>query len=211
MTKPIFAFLILNILFIPAFCQSFEKYAGETPEQFVERTKPDSSTVVHSVLQTKKIGTQENALMVFYSKPMFQQRLHKPDDYAPQIGVYILGYLFIPQASQKYERILIDTIFPDGGDPEILSVFNVNADDDKEKELAVLCIYEQRHYDYNGAFYETFFYDYNRQEKQFTFLRGLSNQFYGCACSLRDGNVQEAKYKTAKEVKEGLNEMGFKQ
>ena len=113
----------------------------------------------------------------------------------------------------NYTKILIDTITPDGGDPEIISVFFANADKDIEKELIVLCKYPQVHYDYGGDFYETFIYDTpTTKVKRLKYFKELSEKFWGCECDWREENnrkPEKAKYKTAKSIKIRLKQMGY--
>jgi hypothetical protein len=64
-----------------------------------------------------------------------------------------------------------------------------------------LCKYEQRHYDYNGAFYETLIFDnLVNDDDSLLILKIQVNRFFGCECSWREGKTEIAKYKTAKRL-----------
>ncbi|ANH83129.1 hypothetical protein A8C56_21010 [Niabella ginsenosidivorans] len=204
----IISFLAIIIFAQFSFAQTIKRQENESIEQFADRIRPDSSTLIeHQIFETKNFDPK-NAILAFYQKTItetYQTGTYTDHD---QYNI-ILGYLYLPSTENNYRRILIDTIPPDGGDPEILSVFYVNADKDTDKELAVLCKYEQRHYDYGGAFYETFIYDFDKKSNRFTYLEKLSDKLFGCECGFRDGRNETAKYKTAKDVREGLRKMGY--
>jgi len=188
--------------------QTVTRHTNETAEMLANRFKPDSTELAHAVIETNSLDTTKKIIIAFYTKTIYEVR--QMDTYVDHSQYDILlGYAFIPVSVNSYEQKLIDTIPPDGGDPEILAVFFANADKDKDRELVVLCKYEQRHYDYGGAFYETFIYDYSKDK--FKYIKSLSEKFWGCECGWRNGKTEKAKYKTAKEVRAGLAKMGYKQ
>jgi hypothetical protein len=115
----------------------------------------------------------------------------------------------LPVGKNSYRDVSFGPIEEDGGYPEIISVFFANADKDKARELIVLCKYEQRHYDYEGDFYETFIFDNPSKQNELTYYHRLSKKFFGCECGWRNGKTQIAKYKTAKEVRAELKKLGF--
>lgn len=43
------------------------------------------------------------------------------------------AYMYVPISNYNYDKIAIGSIMLDGGNPEIISVFFVNADADKNK------------------------------------------------------------------------------
>src|SRR5687768_16325559 len=191
-----------------SFGQSLTRQENETVEMFAIRLKPDSTEIAHAIIETRQLDTTKDIIIVFYKKIIYEVR---------QMATYIdsshydiiLGYMLIPTSDKNYEKIFIDTIPPDGGNPEIISLFFANADKDKNKELIVLCKYEQRHYDYNGEFYETYIFDYLKDKKHINYLSDLSETFWGCECGLRNGKTKTAKYKTASDVKTRLKKLGF--
>jgi len=190
-----------------SFGQSLIRQENETAEMFANRLKPDS-TIAHTVIETRQLDTSKNVIVAFYKKTIYEVRQMKTYVDHSQYDI-MLGYIFIPTSDKNYEKIFIDTIPPDGGDPEIISIFFANADRDKNKELIVLCKYEQRHYDYDGDLYETYIFDYYKDKMQFKYLSKLSETFFGCDCGWKNGKTETAKYKTAKAIKTKLKKLGF--
>jgi hypothetical protein len=190
------------------FSQTYVRQDNESVEAFMDRYKPDSSELAHPVIETLSLDSSKNIIIAFFKKKHFIiKKMSTYTDYSSYS--YLIGYLFIPSSDKSYERKLIDTIPPDGGDPEIIAVFFANADKKEDKELVVLCQYEQVHYDYGGAFYETYIYDYS--PKKIKYLVKLSESFFGCECNWRNGKKQKAKFKTAADIKNRLQKLGFKQ
>ncbi|MCW3118874.1 MAG: hypothetical protein JWM28_2956 [Chitinophagaceae bacterium] len=201
--------IIATIFLITAsFGQTVKRQNNETAEMFATRFNPDSTEIAHTVIETALLDPTEKIIIAFYRKTIYETR--QMDTYVDHSDYEVLiGTLFIPTGDNNYEKKLLDTIRPDGGDPEIIAVFFGNVDKDRNKELMILCKYDQQHYDYGGAFYSTFIYDYSGNQVQYK--KKLSEKFSGCECSFRDGRRTKAKYKTAKEVKAALVKMGFKQ
>lgn len=190
--------------------QVHTRKSGETPTQFVKRIIPKTAELIpHQVFETHYFGAaDEQAILYFYSVTV--HRVYQMDTYVDHSkSIFIAINVLLPTVDKQYERIKIGSIYPEGGGPMIRSVFYVNADRDADKELAVLVKYPQRHYDYSGAFYGTQIFDYDKAEKQFTYLTDLSETFFGCECGWRDGRTETANYKTAAAVKAKLKAMGF--
>lgn len=188
--------------------QTVTRQINETVEMFANRFKPDSTELAHAVIETSGLDTTKKIFIAFYNKTIYQVR--QMDTYVDHSQYDILiGYAFIPISDNSYQKKLIDTIPPEGGDPEILAIFFANADKHKDRELVILCKFEQRHNDYGGAFYETFIYDYSIDK--FEYIKPLSEKFWGCECGWQNGKTEKAKYKTAKDVRAGLTKMGYKQ
>ncbi len=128
-------------------------------------------------------------------------------------------YAFIPTGIEKqYKRVFVDVLFPDGGSPEILSVFPVNADKDSKDELAFIISWYQRHYDFGGYFYQVFLYD-DFKDGIIKPLEDLDKHF-----DIQDGDIsftkeseggaivgpdKVAKFKTEESVKRELKRLGF--
>jgi len=179
---------------------SYHRKEGESATVFVNRLKPDSATLIKDqVIETKEFGFP--GILSFYHFPFMYK--------GEQSGSFIRGYLWLSQGNGNYKRIEIGHFYQDGGSPLIHSVFFANADHQPGRELVVICKIPQRHYDYDGAFYETYFFHYDKKKQQFSRVEDLSQQFFGCECSFRDGRTKTAEYKTAAEVREKLKEMGF--
>jgi hypothetical protein len=125
----------------------------------------------------------------------------------------IVGYIFLLQDANTYEKILLGTFEPEGGPPQIEAVFFANADKDKPKELIVICSWLQRHYDVYGILYGTFIFDDLRtgtNPTQLSFLESVSRRVSGdCECEWRKGKKRTSRYKTAASVRAGLKKLGF--
>lgn len=205
-----YTLIFIAIIFTAHFSygQTFSLQDNETAEMFANRIKPNYTDIAHKVIETKQLDRTKNAIIAFYNKRISEAgRMRLYDDN----GHYdiILGYLLLPTTNRNYEKIFIDTIPPGGRDLEIISIFFANADKDTYKELIVLCKNEQRHYDFNGDIYETCIFKYDKDKKKFKYLNVLSETFWGCECENRDGKIEKAKYKTAKQVKVKLKKLGF--
>jgi hypothetical protein len=176
--------------------QEIKRQDNETIEAFIERVIPDSTSLAHPAIETKTWNAANKTIIAFYGY----------DDKSDINTGYnkIFGHLYLPTGENYYRDISFGPILEDGGYPEIISVFFENADKDKDKELVVLCKYEQRHYDYNGAFYETFIFDNPQQKSQLYYFEKLSGEFWGCQCTWRNGKSETAKYKTVKDIKAKL-------
>lgn len=194
--------IIVTIITSVSFGQTIKRQANESVETFIKRLKPDTVELAHSIIETKIWNTSNKAIIAFYGY----------DDTSDlNIGFNkIFGHLYLPTGNNIYRDISFGPIEEDGGYPKIISVFFANADTDRPKELIVLCKYEQHHYDYGGQFYETFIFDNPSDKNKLLYFEKLSEKFWGCECSWRNGKIEVAKYKTAKNVKIRLKKMGYK-
>jgi hypothetical protein len=193
---------IVALLFITvSFGQSIIREDNETIESFVNRLKPLSVVLAHPIIETNTWDSSSKAIIALYGY----------GDTSEVISGFnkIVGHLYFPIGMNKYRDYNFGPIEEDGGYPEVLSVFFANADKDPQKELIVLCKYEQRHYDYSGTFYESFIFDNPDQQSSLPLFEKLSERFYGCECGWRTGKVEIAKFKTAKAVKAGFKQLGF--
>ena len=197
-----------TLIFIATIFAAFASYGrtvkrqdNETVEAFIKRLMPDTTELAHQIIETNTWDMTTKSIIVFYGY-----------DDSSDINTgfnKIFGHLYLPTGQNNYRDISFGPIEEDGGYPEIISVFFANADKDKSKELIVLCKYEQRHYDYDGEFYETFIFDNPQPQNQLTYFEKLSEKFWGCECGWRNGKTETAKYKTAKDVKAKLKQLGF--
>lgn len=125
------------------------------------------------------------------------------------------GFLYLETDKWNiYNRFKINTISEDGGIPEIHSIFTANADSDKDRELVVFIRSNQKHYDYNGTFYEIQVYDFPEigQKDSLVFLRNISKKLTpGNDLSWREGREEKARFRNAKDVRTELERMGYTQ
>ena len=136
-------FLIVFLLgTFTSFAQEVKRLENETLENFARRVSPSQSELTHSVIETEAWGHKKTVL-AFYETEF---------KISSQIEQKIVGYIFLPQDANTYQKILIGTFEPEGGPPQIEAVFFANADRDKAKELIVICSWPQRHYDVWGHF-----------------------------------------------------------
>lgn len=182
--------------------QLVQRLPGELPAAFARRVGPDTA-LVHPALELCLPGDTLPAILAFYSV-LVNGSAQDRENYR-----VILAEALLPMGANRYERVRIDSIQPDGGPPEIAAAFLVNADRDGAKELALICRFEQWHHDYGGYFYETYFYNYHK--RAFEPINGISERFFGCECGYRDRKDTKARYKTAAAVRAGLARMGFHQ
>jgi hypothetical protein len=54
-------------------------------------------------------------------------------------------FLYVPVTDKSYQKILIDIFKPEGGDPEIESVFFFNLCEKNKKKLIIICSWQQVH------------------------------------------------------------------
>lgn len=184
-----------------SFGQTVKRQDNESVKAFIKRLMPDTTELVHPIIETNTWDAASKALIAFYG-------YDDTNDINTGFNK-ISGHLYLPTGQNSYRDVSFGPIEEDGGYPEIISVFFSNADKDKAKELIVLCKYDQRHYDYSGAFYETYIFDNPNQQNELTYFSKLSEKFLGCECGWRTGKTEKAKYKTAKEVKAKLKQLGF--
>lgn len=135
-------FALFLITFLPgtfiSYAEEVKRLENETLENFARRNGLSQAELTHSVLETEAWGYKK-AVIAFYDMEF------KISD---QTYRRIVGYIFLPQDPNTYQKILIDSFEPEGGDPKIEAVFFANADKDNAKELVVICSWPQRHYDF---------------------------------------------------------------
>ena len=108
--------------------------------------------------------------------------------------------------------IKVAEVEPDGGDPELAAIGFANADRDPAKELIVILVWPQSHYDYGGDFLEVrLFDDLKPSQSALVPLTKLSKHFgLGCECSFRDGRKNEHyRFGTIANVKRELRRLGY--
>lgn len=183
--------------------QTVTRAKGESPMHFVSRFSPDSAILTYRVIDTTWNGLP--VILAFFDQPFHEQ----DQDYRR-----IIGTIFLRVDRTSYRKVSTDTIWPEGGDPNIEAVFFANADKDSLQELVILTSWDQEHYDFGGTLYQTAIYDHisDAHQRKLVFLTKISAQLDGgCDCSWRDGKRRKAKYKTQTDVLKGLADLGFSQ
>jgi hypothetical protein len=192
------------------FGQTLVRQEHETVQAFIDRLKPENSVLAHDIIETDVLDSTKRIVIAFFRLeryPLYKTSTPIYTDYS--LNSYFVGYLYLPLTSNSYQRLLLDTIPPDGGSGQVISVFFANADKDRGRELVVLCQFDQFHHSFGGTTYETFIYDYSKGKTRY--LQALSKRFSGCECDFEDGTRKRAKYKTAQDIRTGLIKMGYKQ
>ncbi|MFD2162589.1 hypothetical protein ACFSJU_09320 [Paradesertivirga mongoliensis] len=187
--------------------QEVQRKKDETLERFVERFKPEHSTVTHKVIQTN--WDLKPVILAFYDQA-YKLRPNSPDE---QEDHRILAVLFVKSKTNHYQKIFIDTIPTEGGAPTIESFFFANADKDLKKELVIIASWNVQHYDVSGTLYQTFVYDNmsNLKDNKLRFLKYISNKLSGgCECDWQDERSRKAKFTTAASIKDELKRLGYK-
>jgi hypothetical protein len=195
--------LILSVLLlftVPMACaSSLTRLENETAESFAKRYGPPQTRLVHQVIETNIRNSDLEAIIAFY-----EQEFEESD----QVYRRIIGYIYVPETEKRYRKLLIDTFEPEGGDPEIESVFFFNPGTNGQTKLIIICSWQQVHHDFHGKLYATFVYELphpKTKDSRLKFEDNISKQLYGgCECEWRDGTRTTAKYKTAEEVKAAL-------
>jgi hypothetical protein len=186
-----------------SFAQEVKRLENETIEDFARRNGPPQSELAHSVIETDAWGHKKTVLAFYEVESKTSGQTERK----------IVGYIFLSQDANTYQKILIGTFEPEGGDPKIEAVFFANADKDKAKELVVICSWPQRHYDFSGTLYGTFIFDDIRtgaSPTELKFLENVSERVSGdCECEWRNGKKRTSRYKTAASVRAGLKKLGF--
>src|ERR1051325_928757 len=181
--------------------QEVKRLESEPLESFARRNGPPQSELTHSVIETEAWGHKQSVLAFYETESKtYGQTEHN-----------IIGYIFLPQDANTYQKILIGTFEPEGGDPQIESVFFANADRDKAKELIVFCSWPHRHYDFSGTLYGTFvFDDLKSGSTELKLLESVSRKVSGdCECEWRNGRKKTSRFKTAASVRAGLKKLGY--
>jgi hypothetical protein len=204
-------YFIIAILLISAnfsFGQIVQRFDKETAEQFSGRFKPGNSQITHKVIEST--WNSNPVIIAFYEQPY---KLSKQEDPDQQEYLRIVPTIFIKTESNKYKKIIIDTIESEGGDPFIESIFFANTDKDSFKELIIIASWQQRHYQISGKLYGTFVYDnFNPNiKRKLVFLKDISQKLDGGFEGDREGEPVKAKYKTAGEIKGELIKLGYLQ
>jgi hypothetical protein len=200
--KQLLVVISLLCAVLSADASSVTRLANETAESFAKRNGPPT-TLVHQVIETSAWGGKSEAIIAFYEQEV---------DQSGQTYRQIVSYIYVPQANKTYRKVLIDTFEPEGGDPEIESVFFARVGKGKQPKLLIIVSWPQAHYDFRGKLYATFVYQAPRPGTKATILKfedDMSEKLEGgCECEWRDGTRSTAKYKTAGEVKAALRRIG---
>jgi len=197
----------LIVLVSFSFAQTFSRLTNESADSFIKRVfKVDE--LAHSVIETKEWDSTRKVIFAFVA--VNTQSYGQYDENKESI---VLGYCFFKTNSNNYQRALIDTFHENGGEPKIETVFFVNADKDKEREIAIIVRTPQIHRGAGvyGDFYDTYFYDNPNlliPPNKLTLFEKLSSKFSGFE---GDQNSKHFKfrYKDVASIRKALKVMGY--
>jgi hypothetical protein len=181
------------------FGQAYYRINGETARGFVERMER-TSKFAHPVMETNVWDSTHKTIIYFL--PAITSE-----------GPGIIGYLLVPQNMLTYRRVLIDTIFNEGGEPHIERVVFANADRDKEQELIVMTSWPQHHPQagLDGTLYGTYIFDNPGSAPQYElpFFKELSEKLDGGFEGKRHKEKVKAEYKAAAAIQGALRKLGY--
>jgi hypothetical protein len=159
------------------------------------------------VIETEAWATPQKCIIAFY-------HLHDESGFV----TYLQGYVYYPLDSVLYKAISLEPIERVHNAPVgVMSVFFVNADQNNQKELAVLCSEEIHNRDVYGTLYRTYFFDNPTANADALFsFETLSEKLDDCDCTPRNssgikpgGSRSIAKFKTAKAIRAQLKRLGY--
>jgi hypothetical protein len=190
----------------PNFAQNFHRNPGETAAEFAGSILPnDSARLVSQVLETKLWDSTKKIIIAFYSATIEFTPTQK-EAFKEKV---VQGYVFVPLVDGQYKRLLIDTYTQEGADAYVETVFFANADKDKQKELIILCSWDQNgHATISGKLFQVYLYDHLNFTKLPESLKVLHHldktfkpEFEGKG---DDGKKSTAKYKTVEDIRKKL-------
>ncbi len=156
--------IVFSILTLVTFSQTYYRQTNESVEGFLKRVL-NVDELAHPAIETKEWDSTRKVLFGFIDASITSKISYDRPD--PEKDV--IGYVFIPDGNGYYQRELIDTFEEDGGLARIETVFFANADNDKEREIAITVSWRQMHRgaSIDGYMYDTYLYD--NPDPNFTF------------------------------------------
>ncbi len=207
--KKLLLLVILILTVTNSFCQSLKRNNGESAEEFVTRAMTnDNSKITGKVIETK--WNSETVIFAFIAVEKIQK--NATDQY---VETNVEGYVFFPISENLYSKVLIDSYDEEGAVAEIESVFFSNADRDNQKELIVLCSWDQNRHaaPISGKLYQVWVYDnviLNKIPEKLKSLNDLERLFTSEFDGTNDaGETSKAKYTNATKIKQRLKQLGF--
>lgn len=151
----------------------------------------------HRVIETKEWLNDIITIIVFFD-------IYYPDEDSENVE----GHVYFSFDEKKYYSIGIDTFYPEGRKATIEYVFFENVDEDSEKELVILCSWEQQIKGFTeGKLYQPFFYDDFYPEAGINTLNKIKelNDFFDIEFEgTREGKEFVAKYNSTDKIKAAL-------
>lgn len=207
-----------------------EEFLPKLPPKLKSKPNEPDSTIfgelelVHGPLETRWNGVP--VVLVFFKVPVSTATRTLSHAKGPKdtVSFYmdhdsyacVRGYAFMPAGKKgKYKPVYIGEMGPNGGDPEIQSVFFANGDRDKQKELLVLysCDFNHRALGLSGTHYSVLvFDDFDHAGKDgLSEMLELEEKISAGSASEEPEEGQSAiyGYTSAGEVKKRLKQLGY--
>ena len=187
-------YLFICIIFsLTSLCHSqiYTRQIGESLQQFAEKSKPNANSLLKGdVLETDLWYRDKKIIFCFYKT---STKLNGDEETSVE------GYLFVPTENNKYNRIYIDSYFPEGNDANVASVFFANADKDAVKELVIICKWPQKLALNEGNLFQVFVYDnlnLKKNQNKLLPLQNINDKFKIEFDGYQDGKKKIAKFST---------------
>lgn len=191
--------------------QNVKRISNETMKRFATRCRPLYSEFTDETaamsMETDVWGL-EKVVVAFYKQRYFIEEEGKPTKDASRL----LGYLFVPNGSDTYKRILIDTFCVDDMATKVNTVFFANADSDNVKEIVIQTTANRKSKQVVGVQYNTKVYDNVTMRALPGRLRRInevSEKLENGVDGTVDGKAQKVRLKNQKELTDELIKMGF--
>ena len=180
--------------------EDFVKKSTESSLDYILRVKPNEDNLTFKILESYEWDSKNPSIIAFYEIP------HETDYPAE-----LMGHIYMKQYDVDYYRdIVFGNFVGEIEYPEIIDVFWMNIDEDKEKELFVLSKYYSRHYDFTGYIYDLSILDNpTMYDDRLDSLDLFGDEFVSFEGVTGDGSEIITHYKTKEEVISKIHELGY--
>jgi len=178
----------------------FEKKINETKEEYILRVKQPEEVLTFKILESYEWDLENPSIISFYEIPRDSDNVSE-----------IVGHIYMKQYDVKYYRNIVfgnfigETLYP-----EIIDVFWLNIDADKEKEMFVLFKYFTRQYEFTGYIYDLAVLDnptkYYDRLNSIDIFNNLLKSFEGIRW---DGIETTSIYKNKGDIIRKIQELGY--
>ena len=198
--------ILLILLIISSFrissqeLDDFEKKINETKEEYILRVKQPEEVLTFKILESYEWDLENPSIISFYEIPRDSDNVSE-----------IVGHIYMKQYDVKYYRNIVfgnfigETLYP-----EIIDVFWLNIDADKEKEMFVLFKYFTRQYEFTGYIYDLAVLDnptkYYDRLNSIDIFNNLFKTFEGIS---GDGIETTSIYKNKGDIIRKIQELGY--
>jgi len=194
----------------PAPAPAVSRHPGESAAELVQRVRP-GATLAYPVIETTDWLPGERVVLALFVETYTLPPEADPDQREQRRA---MGHVYLPTGSGGYTDLPFGAgdFDTEGSSPHIEAVFLANADKDPQKELVVICSWEQVHADVEGTLYATAVYDLATGEggAALTKLPEVSDAVSGgCDCAWTNGTSKTARFKSARQVRRGLRKLGY--